>query len=103
MARAVATKVRFIAPPLPRRRGCRTPFQAVVRHMRFSDTFAGLTCFSCGTPHDRDRLQTVCTKCGLPIRVDYHLRAFKPSSRPSLWRYDGALPVPADQAVTLSE
>jgi threonine synthase len=71
--------------------------------MRFSQTFVGLTCFSCGTAHDRNRLQTVCTKCGLPIRVDYQLKDFEPSPRASLWRYDAALPVSADQAVTLSE
>jgi threonine synthase len=71
--------------------------------MPFSETFVGLTCFSCGTQHDKNRLQTVCTKCGLPIRVDYRLKDFQPSPRASLWRYDAALPVPADEAVTLSE
>ncbi|MFL5429423.1 MAG: threonine synthase [Myxococcales bacterium] len=71
--------------------------------MRFSPSFAGLSCFACGTSHDPNRLQTVCTACGLPIRVDYRLRAFQPSARPSLWRYDSALPVSAADAVTLSE
>src|SRR4051812_33860707 len=71
--------------------------------MRFSPSFAGLSCFACGTSHDPNRLQTVCTACGLPIRVDYRLRAFQPSARPSLWRYDSALPVSAEDAVTLSE
>src|SRR5205823_9835014 len=71
--------------------------------MRFSASFAGLACFSCGTAHEPNRLQTVCTKCGLPIRVDYRLRSFEPSTRASLWRYDAALPVSADEAVTLSE
>jgi threonine synthase len=71
--------------------------------MQFSPSFVGLTCFSCGTPHDPHRLQTVCTKCGLPLRVDYRLKNFEPSVRPSLWRYDAALPVRAEDAVTLSE
>jgi len=71
--------------------------------MQFSPSFAGLTCFSCNTPHDARRLQTVCTKCGLPLRVDYQLKDFEPSVRPSLWRYDAALPVRSDDAVTLVE
>ena len=45
----------------------------------------------------------MCTKCGLPLRVDYRLKTFEPTVRPSLWRYDAVLPVRADDAVTLSE
>jgi threonine synthase len=71
--------------------------------MRFTPSFAGLTCFSCGTAHDANRLQTICTKCGLPLRVDYRLSPFEPSDRPSLWRYEAVLPLPAGQAVTLTE
>src|SRR5256885_5189988 len=71
--------------------------------MQFSPSFAGLTCFSCNAAHDPQRLQTVCTKCGLPLRVDYQLKNFEPTVRPSLWRYDAALPVRADDAVTLCE
>src|SRR3954468_3554403 len=71
--------------------------------MQFSPGFVGLTCFSCATPHDRNRLQTVCASCGLPLRADYRLTDFEPSVRPSLWRYDAALPVRSDHAVTLAE
>src|SRR3982074_2169071 len=77
--------------------------------MRFAPNFAGLTCFSCGTPHDPAVLQTVCTRCGLPLRVDYKLRAGAlpvetvRSRPPSLWRYEEVLPVRAADAVTLGE
>ncbi len=77
--------------------------------MRFGPNFAGLTCFSCGTPHDPAVLQTVCTRCGLPLRVDYKLRAGAlpvetvRSRPPSLWRYEEVLPVRAADAVTLGE
>src|SRR3954471_21259353 len=77
--------------------------------MRFGRAFAGLTCFSCGTPHDPAVLQTVCTRCGLPLRVDYRLGpgalALETvrSRPPSLWRYEEALPIPAADAVTLGE
>jgi len=77
--------------------------------MRFGRTFAGLSCFSCGTPHDPAVLQTVCTRCGLPLRVDYRLGpgalALETvrSRPPSLWRYEEVLPVPAADAVTLGE
>ena len=77
--------------------------------MRFGSTFAGLTCFSCGTPHDAGVLQTVCTRCGLPLRVDYHLRpgaldlTAVRGRAPSLWRYEEVLPIRASDAVTLTE
>ena len=77
--------------------------------MRFAPSFAGLTCFSCGTPHDASVLQTVCTRCGLPLRVDYRLRKGAlpletlRKRAPSLWRYEEVLPIPASDAVTLCE
>src|SRR5437016_4442650 len=77
--------------------------------MRSGRTFAGLTCFSCGTPHDPAVLQTVCTRCGLPLRVDYRLGrdalALETvrSRAPSLWRYEEVLPIRAADAVTLGE
>src|SRR5205823_3077726 len=77
--------------------------------MRFGSTFAGLTCFSCGTPHDAGVLQTVCTRCGLPLRVDYRLRpgaldlTAVRGRAPSLWRYEEVLPIRASDAVTLTE
>src|SRR6266851_590497 len=61
--------------------------------MRFGPNFAGLTCFSCGAPHDAAVLQTVCTRCGLPLRVDYRLGPGAlaveavHSRASSLWRY----------------
>ena len=70
--------------------------------------FQGLRCFACDTAHDADRLQTVCTACGLPLRVDY---ALSPSTLPlsslagraaSLWRYREVLPLAAGE-VSLGE
>ena len=64
----------------------------------------GLSCFACATAHDPRVLQTVCTKCGMPLRVDYDLRDFSPAGRkPSLWRYEEVLPLPARDAVSLGE
>src|SRR2546428_9458782 len=63
----------------------------------------GLTCFACGTPHDARVLQTVCTRCGLPLRADYELRAFIPSGAPTLWRYAAVLPIDPESAVSLGE
>src|SRR5436309_5587205 len=77
--------------------------------MRFSHTFLGLSCFSCGTAHDAALLQTVCTRCGLPLRADYRLAlgamdlATVRARPPSLWRYEEVLPIPHVDAVTLSE
>ncbi|HUJ27388.1 MAG TPA: threonine synthase [Myxococcales bacterium] len=62
-----------------------------------------LTCFACGTHHDHRVLQTVCTRCGMPLRVDYDLRRFTPSGPPTLWRYAPVLPIDAAGAVTLAE
>ena len=63
----------------------------------------GLTCFACAAPHDAHVLQTVCTRCGMPLRVNYDLRPFKPSGPPTLWRYAAVLPVAEEEAVTLHE
>jgi threonine synthase len=61
--------------------------------------FQGLRCFACDTEHAHDRLQTVCTACGMPLRVDYRLT---PATLPpealrgrvaSLWRYREVLPL----------
>jgi threonine synthase len=77
--------------------------------MRFAHTFAGLTCFSCGTSHDAAVLQTVCTRCGLPLRVDYRLApgamdlSVVRARPPSLWRYAEVLPIRPEDAVTLTE
>jgi threonine synthase len=63
----------------------------------------GLSCFSCGTQHDPRALQTVCVRCGLPLRVDYELERFTPSGPQSLWRYAPVLPLALADAVTLRE
>jgi threonine synthase len=63
----------------------------------------GLSCFACSTPHDVRALQTVCTRCGMPLRADYDLRSFTPEGPPTLWRYAPALPIDAAHAVTLAE
>ncbi len=63
----------------------------------------GLTCFACSTPHDARVPQTVCTRCGMPLRVDYDLRTFVPEGAPTLWRYAPVLPIDPAQAVSLAE
>jgi len=73
-----------------------------------SRALQGLRCFACDTPHALDRLQTVCTACGLPIRVDYTLtvdtmpRASLRGRVASLWRYREVLPLAAGE-VSLGE
>jgi threonine synthase len=68
-----------------------------------------LSCFACETPHDATVAQTVCKRCGLPLRVDYdHRRApLAPEAlrgrAPSLWRYREVLPILPEHAVTLVE
>ncbi len=68
-----------------------------------------LRCFSCEREHDARILQSVCTTCGDPLRVDYDLpsirltRADVRDRAPSLWRYRELLPGSADDAVTLTE
>ena len=63
----------------------------------------GLVCFACNTPHDPRALQTVCTKCAMPLRVEYRLSRFTPSGPPTLWRYAAVLPIDAASAVSLAE
>jgi len=75
----------------------------------FSSTLAGVTCFACNTSHDPRQLLTVCTACGLPLRVDYDLSrvTLKLSDLrdrpPTLWRYQEVLPVLPGAAVSLGE
>jgi threonine synthase len=76
---------------------------------RLNPRLAGLSCFACGLAHDVGRWQTVCTACGLPLRVDY---ALGPSPRPegraglealpSMWRYREVMPL-AEGEVSLGE
>ncbi|HMJ55279.1 MAG TPA: threonine synthase [Polyangiaceae bacterium] len=76
------------------------------RPSRPNPLLRGLSCFACEAPHDPHRVQGVCTRCGMPLRVDY---AFTPGSvtvaslrGSSLWRYRDVLPV-VEGEVSLSE
>jgi threonine synthase len=77
--------------------------------MQLNPLLTGLSCFACGAPHAAHQLQTVCARCGLPLRVDYRLSArAMPAAQlkeraPSLWRYHEVLPLPFEHAVTLVE
>jgi threonine synthase len=67
-----------------------------------------LACFACGRAHPLDGLASVCTGCGLPLRVDFDCADPPPPSvlagRPaSLWRYREVLPVEPAHAVSLVE
>ena len=71
--------------------------------------FVALRCYACEELHDLHVPQTVCRKCGLPLRVDYdHARApLAPEAltarAASLWRYREVLPIRPDHAVSLLE
>src|SRR5690242_11675095 len=62
-----------------------------------------LSCFACGSIHDPRSLQTVCTGCGMPLRVEYGRERFTPEGPPSLWRYAPVLPIDPAHAVSLGE
>ena len=71
-----------------------------------------LECSKCGTSHDADIVQTVCSKCGKPLFPRYDLEAAKEtlSKRDlvgrvaSMWRYREILPVrKQENIVTLGE
>ena len=69
---------------------------------------AALTCFACGAEHDATVAQTVCGRCGKPLRVDLELSVAGPretiaSEVESIWRYERVLPVEREKAVTLGE
>ena len=76
---------------------------------QLSPYLAGVTCFACDTPHDPRQLLTVCTACGMPLRVDYDLSAMSldlsdlRGREPSLWRYREVLPLHDSSAVSLGE
>jgi threonine synthase len=69
----------------------------------------GLRCFACEEGHAADRLQTVCTSCGMPLRVDYDLARVRlapadlATRPPTLWRYAELLPVAPGREVSLCE
>jgi threonine synthase len=68
-----------------------------------------IRCFSCELEHDATILQSVCTACGDPLRVDYDLASIRMSRAdvrdraPSLWRYREVLPGSAGDEVSLTE
>ena len=70
---------------------------------------SGISCFACDTAHDPTQLLTVCTKCGMPLRVDYELSRVQLSLAdlrgrpPTLWRYHEVLPLGRAAAVSLGE
>ena len=76
---------------------------------RLSRYLCGIRCFACETPHDARQLLTVCTACGMPLRVDYDLSRVRLSLSdlagrvPSLWRYREVLPLEEGDEVSLAE
>jgi len=76
---------------------------------RFSRHLSGVRCFACETAHDPRQLLTVCTQCGLPLRVDYDLSRVRLRLRdlqgrvPSLWRYREVLPLDEGDEISLAE
>jgi threonine synthase len=65
----------------------------------------GISCFACNTPHDKTALETVCRRCGLPLRADYDFSGHTltvDTKTQSLWRYRDVLPLSAGE-VTLVE
>jgi threonine synthase len=77
--------------------------------IKLSPALSGITCFACDAPHDPRQLLTVCTKCGLPLRVDYDLSRVSLKLEdlrdrpPTLWRYREVLPLDPADAVSLDE
>lgn len=76
--------------------------------MPLAPTVVTLTCFDCGNEQDAHHLTTVCANCGMPLRVDLDLKPTPPetlidSRIQSMWRYAAALPIAAENAVTLVE
>jgi threonine synthase len=76
---------------------------------RLSRYLAGVRCFACETPHDPRTLLGVCTKCGLPLRVDYDLSAARltlsdlAGRAATLWRYREVLPLEEGDETSLAE
>ena len=74
-----------------------------------SPHLAAARCFACETLHDPGTLLGACTKCGLPLRIDYDLANVKLSladlagREPTLWRYRELLPLLPGDEVSLAE
>jgi threonine synthase len=76
---------------------------------RLSRHLQGIRCFACNQAHDALTLLTVCTSCGLPLRVEYDWASIRMSRAemvnrpPTLWRYREVLPLAAGDETTLVE
>jgi threonine synthase len=76
---------------------------------RLSRYVAGARCFACGAAHDPVTLLTVCSLCGLPLRIDYDLRSVRlrladlKDRPPTLWRYRELLPLQEGDEISLAE
>jgi len=70
---------------------------------------SAIRCFACETSHNPRQLLSVCTACGMPLRVDYDLSRVRLTlatvrrRTPSLWRYRELLPVGEEAEQTLAE
>jgi threonine synthase len=68
-----------------------------------------IKCFACETTHDPRHLLSVCTACGMPLRVDYDLSGVRlkladlRDRPPSLWRYREVLPLEEGSEISLTE
>jgi threonine synthase len=78
--------------------------------LSFNPRLTALSCFACSAVHDHRVPQSVCTRCGMPLRADYALDTTlgppRATAVSSLWRYADVLPLAAtdaDAIVTLTE
>jgi threonine synthase len=76
---------------------------------KLSPYLAGVRCFACNHAHDPRTLLTVCTVCGMPLRVDYDLAAIRlrlsdlVGRAATLWRYRELLPLEEGDETSLAE
>jgi threonine synthase len=76
---------------------------------RLSPHLLAVRCFACERAHDPSTLLTVCSACGMPLRVDYDLAAIRlrrenvRGRAPTLWRYREVLPLQAGDETSLAE
>ena len=77
--------------------------------IRLSPYLAGASCYACGAAHDPRTLLTVCSDCGMPLRVDYDLDSIRlrladlAGRPPTLWRYRELLPLADGDEISLAE
>jgi threonine synthase len=85
---------------------CCTEF---MQRPRLSRYLSGVSCYACSAPHDPHELLSVCTRCGLPLRVDYDVAAVRltledvRTRTPTLWRYRELLPLEPGDETSLGE